>query len=245
MKNINIIILSFTVLISLGCSSKVPSGYKELAAKMYSEQIQKPISEFTDSDYSYSFSDFERFCKWYLADLPCKFEYTPCLELAYNKAKDMVLIYAPTIKDSITFIQVTFFISLQNYFKRLYFDEKLLKGATFEDYLFAYIDYMPLYASINYKQNDSTISTKRSTASTLVNLLEFELSKPFEYGELGPGQKAFASIRKDILGSKFYKTLSEKQKLYMEENSLLFLQSLNEKQSALYREFSKMLDYLE
>ena len=115
-------------------------------------------------------------------------------------------------------------------------EKKLLRGARLTDYLEAYIKYMPEHAS----QYDETINSFYD----LLCLLQLNLSEPSEYSENGPGEKAFAYIRTNILTRKINFSLSEKQKLYMEENSILFLQSLNRKQASLYREFNKYRDYL-
>ena len=237
-----ITLILFIIIIPISCSSqsdKIPEEYKDLALEMFNSYCKKPVSEFTEDDYLQCYKMFMNSYNFFLLEhFPPSKEDTQdkisiYLDLAFKEVKSVVNEYAPTYRDSL--IGLYFFMGFTN--MQPYSDEEkeLLKEARLTDYLEAYIKYMPEYASNNYKPvNHPTFE-----------LLGLSVNEPSDYFDIGPKEKAFAYIRINILRRKINSSLSEKQKMLMEENRIMFLQSLNEKQSAMYREFSKYLDYLE
>jgi hypothetical protein len=246
-KIISKITLLLIILNIISCSDKeLEPEYRKLALKMYKNKIQKPLSEFTTADslicYDHFKVDFERRIK---SNFPIKgispYFISTDLNAAYNVAEYVIKNSEIEFEDSLNgFWFLTAFSHLSSISSA--FNSDLLKDLEFNDCVEVYLKYLPEKAQESIDSNDSNMNY-------LVFFITLYCHEPTSYNvddDYKPvSYKVFLYLRRNIVIRKLRASLSEKQKLYMEEDYNLFLQSLSEKQAALFQEFNKITSYLD
>jgi hypothetical protein len=125
----------------------------------------------------------------------------------------------------------TFFISLEGL--KPYRDEaKLLKKATFSQFVDAYCNFAHLYVS------------KMDSHEEALYILSMTFTKPYSFFYRAGKDEAYAFIRSEIIRDKLFSKLNDKQRLFLDTNYSLFIDSLNKKQARLLREFNELAKYL-
>lgn len=236
--------LSFLMLagaLLLACAQKnqfeLPLEHQMLAIKLGANNLGKSPAAFTKQDSMHSFFAFNYYLKDALKEYPKPEPNTPehfsLLLMRLWSTMDAVLMRdAFDMRDS---LDTSTFFSAIRFSSPTSSQKKLLDGATFDDYVFAYIKYLP------EKKLERRIESKNEIWSHL----NLEFREPYSYGDPTPGQKAFAFIRLQLIGKEINEGLSEKQKLLRQGRSLDFIASLSDKQAKLFNEFqeySKIVD---
>lgn len=226
---------ALTCALLLSCAKKnqfdLPREYQMLAIKLGANDLGKTPASFTKQDSMRSFYGFNYYLKEALQEYPKPdpntAEHVSLLLMRLWNAMDAILMRdAFDMRDSLD--TSTFFAAIR-FSSPASLQKKLLEGATFDDYVFAYIKYLP----------ENKLERQIKSKNEIWNHLKVEFRDPYFYGEPTPGQKAFAFIRLQLLGREINDGLSEKQKLLRQGRSLDFIASLSEKQAKLFNEFQE------
>lgn len=225
----------------LACAQKnqfeLPLEHQMLAIKLGANNLGKSPAAFTKQDSMHSFFAFNYYLKDALKEYPKPEPNTPehfsLLLMRLWSTMDAVLMRdAFDMRDS---LDTSTFFSAIRFSSPTSSQKKLLDGATFDDYVFAYTKYLP----------EKKLERRIKSQNEIWTHLKIEFREPYFYGAPTPGQKAFAFIRLKLLGRQINDELTEKQRLLMQSRSFDFVASLSEKQAKLFNEFqeySKIVD---
>ena len=187
------------------------------------ENIPKPIIELAIKypfPYTSNYSNKVAYLLWNSMNTTIEidpYEAAHSLEKTYLSILDLLEQVTGVRQDSISIINVAGYIEML-----FSINSQKYKGLSYRDYAECYL--------IAFKK---TIKDELSEGTVFLN-------KNFN-SVPSLGHNAFFDARNKIEIKAamylFVKSLSEKQKLYLEENSLLFLESLSDEQAKLYRKF--------
>ncbi len=204
--------------------------YHELALELHK----------TEEDSTEALREFEYWFDRFMKDRPFKKDYGPSsLALALDKFRDHVvsalLETAEHLVDSLGTQQLFSPLIVAAMTSKAQAAE--IDNISTEDWLLGY----GIHILRKARLERPNILTKEDISKHLT----LSLMQPFGPDmPIDEGQRLYCYLQSISFAKKFNATLNEKQKLYLETNALLLMQSLSSEQVALYRDLKNYRDYL-